>query len=146
MRDARALRGAIMSALTRYFFTPVYSTRSASTIVRWWESRRLVYNAAVGGAGLTTLAYVTAVELLPPNSEFHGFPWGGVLVYAVLANLFYTFGPAIDVFIRKRWGDEYHAVGPALFRYGFVFAVGLTLLPIPLVTISKVIRVVLSLF
>jgi hypothetical protein len=75
-----------------------------------------------------------------------GFPVGGAVVYAVLANVCYSLGPIVDVFIRKRWGDDYHAVGPALFRYGFVFALGLTLLPIPLSTVGWVIRVLGTVF
>jgi hypothetical protein len=135
-----------MSALTRLFFTPVYSAPRASAIVRWWERRRLVFNAAVGVAGLTSIAWVTGIGILPPDSRFMGFPVGGAVVYAVLANVCYTLGPIVDVFIRKRWGDDYHAVGPALFRYGFVFALGLTLLPIPLSTVGWIIRVFGTLF
>jgi hypothetical protein len=30
--------------------------------------------------------------------------------------------------------------GPALFRYGFVFSLGLTLLPIPLIVLSWIAR------
>ena len=36
------------------------------------------------------------------------------------------------------------AVGPVLFRYGFVFSLGLTLLPIPLVVAGWLLRSVLS--
>lgn len=68
------------------------------------------------------------------------FPWGIVVAYAILANVCYSAGPLVDLFIRRRWGDSYAAVGPTLFRYGFVFAIGLTLLPIPLVILQVVLR------
>jgi len=47
----------------------------------------------------------------------------------------------IDLLVRRRWGPSFAAVGPALFRYGFAFSVGLTLLPIPLVLIGWALRV-----
>ena len=58
-----------------------------------------------------------------------------------LANLCYSLGPMVDVAIHRRWGSEYAVVGPTLFRYGFVFSVGLALsLPVPLAAISWVAR------
>jgi hypothetical protein len=123
-----------VSALTRYFFSPVYIPRSAWSIVGWWERRRLVYNLVLAVAGVLSLGAQSLFTVLPPRSAAPDVPLGlvGVLAYAVLANLCYTAGPAVDVYIRRRWGDGYAVVGPTLFRYGFVFSVGLTLLPIPL--------------
>ena len=130
-----------MSAVTRYFFTPVYEPRNSWSIVRWWERRRVLYNVVVGTAGLVSLGTVTLFELMPPRVGHPlGFPIGGILVYAALANLMYTAGPVIDVAVRRTWGERVAVVGPALFRYGFVFAVGLTLLPIPLSVIGWVLR------
>lgn len=132
-----------MSAVTRYFFTPVYEPRSAWSIVHWWERRRGLYNLVVGAAGTISLGWVSMLDLLPPRIHHPlGFPLGGILAYGLLANVAYTAGPVIDVFVRRRWGDRVAVVGPALFRYGFAFAVGLTLLPIPLATLGWLIRVV----
>ena len=61
-------------------------------------------------------------------------------VYAVLANAAYTLGPAADILLRRVLGDRGRAVGPVLFRYGFVFSVGLTLLPIAVAGMSWVFR------
>lgn len=41
----------------------------------------------------------------------------------------------VDTFIMRKFGRDYSEVGPMLFRYGFAFAVMLTLLPIPLVAL-----------
>lgn len=71
----------------------------------------------------------------------HPSPWQPVVAYAVAANVCYSLGPIADVYILKRWGPAYAAVGATLFRYGFVFAVGLTLLPLPLAMASIVLRV-----
>jgi hypothetical protein len=132
-----------VSAVTRYLFTPVYEPRSSWSIVRWWERRRGLYNLVVGTAGMFSIGWVTLLELLPPRAHHHlGFPLAGVLVYGLLANLAFTAGPVLDVILRRRWGERVAVVGPAMFRYGFAFAVGLTLLPIPLATIGWLIRLV----
>ena len=115
-----------MSALTEYFFPPVPVPRATWAVVRWWESRRLTYNVVVGSTGLLSL----------------GVPWQGVVLYGVLANVCYSGGAAADLALRRWLGLPYGAtIGPALFRYGFVFSVGLTLLPIPLAALSWGVRV-----
>ena len=131
-----------MSAVTRFFFTPVRESRSTWAVIKWWESRRLAYNLTVGAAGLLTLgAHGLFFSLLPPRAPGQGVAWAVVPFYAVLANLCYTLGSAADLFIRRKWGDAYEAVGPTMFRYGFVFSVGLTLLPIPMFAIGWLFRV-----
>jgi hypothetical protein len=128
-----------MTAVEKYFFTPLYHPGSEWSVVRWWESRRPLFNMVVGGAGLLTLGVVTLLEGPPPV----GMVAGGVLVYGGMANLCYTFGSAADLLLRRLLGVQAPAVGPVLFRYGFVFAVGLTLLPIPLAVLSRLVRLFL---
>ena len=96
-----------MSALTRYFFSPVYAPRSAWSIWGWWERRRPLYNLALAVAGVLSLGAHGLVTLLPPRSASPDVPLGlvGVLAYAVLANLCYSAGPAVDLYIRRRWGN-----------------------------------------
>jgi hypothetical protein len=48
--------------------------------------------------------------------------------------------------MRALWRDQAPDAGPALFRQGLSFAVGLTLLPIPLVGLSWLARLVMRLF
>ena len=129
-----------MSALTRFFFRPPYQAPSTGAVIRWWEARRPTYNLAVGAAGTLTLATVAVTEALLPGPSHAFVPWVAILAYGVVANLFYCLGPVVDAIVCRRWGAQFGAVGPALFRYGFVFAVGLTLLPIPFVLLSWVIR------
>ena len=131
-----------MSALTEYFFPPVPVPRATWAVVRWWESRRLTYNVVVGSTGLLSLGVATLFALLPPHPATLGVPWQGVVLYGVLANVCYSGGAAADLALRRWLGHPYGAViGPALFRYGFVFSVGLTLLPIPLAALSWGVRV-----
>lgn len=129
-----------MSAVVKFFFRYPSSAESTWAIVRWWEKRRLIYNAAVGAAGVLSLATVAAGTALAPHQDVFRLPLTGILVYGVLANLFYCAGPVLDAAIVRTWGSRYSAVGPALFRYGFAFAVGLSLLPIPVALISLALR------
>lgn len=129
-----------MTDLTRYFFNPVYTPRSAWSVIGWWESRRTLYNVTLAVAGGLSLAAFKFMSFFAPDPQHMPFPWGIVVVYAVLANVMYTVGPAVDLLIRRRWGNQYAAVGPVLFRYGFVFSVGLTLIPIPLAILTTMLR------
>ena len=121
-----------MPALTKFFFRAPYAHPTTTEIVRWWEARRPLYNLAVLAAGVTSLAVVYLAEALTVGRT-PSIPWMGIVVYGVLANLFYAAGPIVDAYVTRKWGGQYSAVGPALFRYGFAFAVGLTLLPVAMV-------------
>jgi hypothetical protein len=129
-----------VTAVERYFFTPLYYPRSSWSILTWWESRRFLFNLCVGSAGLLSLGMAALIGRLPPHPGGFPIPWGGVLVYGVLANLCYTLGPASDLVLRRTLRDRAPAVGPVLFRYGFVFSLGLTLLPIPLAVLGWLMR------
>ena len=131
------------TALTKFFFRAPYSPAKTGEIIRWWESRRPAYNLAVGAAGLLSYAAITLFELLRFGRD-PTLPLGLILVYGILANLFYCLGPVVDTIVMRGWGRDYSEVGPTLFRYGFVFAVGLTLLPLPLLAIRVVLWMVLG--
>jgi hypothetical protein len=115
--------------IERMFFTPLYRTSDAWSVIGWWESRRPFYNLCVGAAGLASL---TSSFLLMPGNK----PIGGMLaacaIYGVLANLCYSLGAPVDILLRKWLGKHAVSAGPVLLRYGFVFSLGLTLLPIPI--------------
>jgi hypothetical protein len=120
--------------------------RSAMGILTWWESRRLLYNVIVGGTGLISLAFVGILSLIPPGGT-HLWPgWGPVAVYGVLANVCFTFGPLIEITLQRIWKDRVLPVGPALFRQGLSFSVGLTLLPIFVASVSWIVRTGMVLF
>jgi hypothetical protein len=134
-----------VTAIEKYFFTPLYYPRSWLSVLRWWEERRLVFNLWVGGAGLVTLGLVNLLFRLPPHPSPALIPWQAIIVYAVLANVCYTLGPIADVMLRRFLGNRAHAVGPVLFRYGFVFSVGLTLLPIAVAGLGWLARLIFQL-
>jgi hypothetical protein len=133
-----------MSALTEYFFAPARGTNRTWAVVNWWESRRWLYNSAVGVTGLASLAAMFGFGALPPHPAHMLVPIEAVGAYAILANVCYSAGPVLDLVVRKKWGDEFAPVGPTLFRYGFAFSIGLTALPIPLAFMSWVVRLLFA--
>jgi hypothetical protein len=137
-----------MSALTRFFFRNEVSCRSTAEVIGWWESRRLPYNVAVGSAGLLTLAGVQFILWVPPLSAAIPFVPSIVLplAYGVMANVCYTGGWMAELGIRRILGREMEPVGPALFRYGFVFSIGLTLFPIAIASMLKLSLILRFLF
>ena len=131
-----------MTALTRILFPLPDYRRTPLSLLAWWESRRLPYNLVVGGAGVVSLAAVTLFSALPPRGLDLGPLWRGVIVYGVLANVGYSLGWLSELAMRTLWGDDAPYAGPALWRQGLAFSIGLTLLPIPLALISWVVRLV----
>lgn len=139
-----------MSAITEFLF-PAPARRTAGAIVGWWESRRLRYNLVVGGAGVASLAMVRVISLLPPGAQALPHPfltivWQPVLVFAVLANVCYTLGPAVEIAAEKLWKRQLLPVGPSLFRMGLTFSVGLALLPTLMMVFAWVYRIVHAIF
>lgn len=117
-----------MTALTEFLF-PAPARRSGPAILRWWESRRLVYNLIVGAAGLVSLGLFHTLLTLPPGAHRVGMMWQPVLVFGVLANVCYLLGPVAEIGIEKLSGGRVLPVGPALYRMGLTFSVGLAFLP-----------------
>lgn len=135
-----------MSALTEFLY-PAPAKRRVGSIVAWWEKRRLAYNVAVGGAGLFSIGVGLVVGMLPPDPGWiQGPPLPVVLVFGVMANLCYLFGPAAEILVEKLWGGRVLPTGPALYRIGLTFSVGLALLPTLLVLMAWVARIVFSIF
>jgi hypothetical protein len=123
-------------SLNRLLFEPSL-LRSPLRVVQWWESRRPAYNLIVGITGAGTLAYSNAVSFLV-TGDWLRVPWQLVVAYGVAANLFYTLGWAAEN-VLERWLDRpVYGLGPALFRHGLVFSVGLTLFPAALVTFMAI--------
>src|SRR5256885_2293860 len=98
------------------------------------------FSLCVGSTGLLSLGLATLIGHLPPHPGGFPAPWRVVLVYGVMANLCYTLGALADLTLRRALGERAPAVGPVLFRYGFVFSLGLTLLPIPLAALGWLVR------
>lgn len=139
-RESSDADAAPSSLLGNVLFPLPALRRDPVSILTWWESRRLIYNAIVGATGLITLAIVAAISVLPPGLPHLLPPLPAILIYGAVANVCYTFGPMIEIALQALWKNRVLPVGPALFRQGLSFSVGLTLLPILLVSATWVAR------
>jgi hypothetical protein len=134
------------SALADFLY-PAPAKRNAKSIIWWWESRRLHYNAIVGGTGLVTMGVFEIITSLPPGAHDIPFIWGpAILGYGLLANACYLLGPTAEIAIEKITRGKILPTGPGLFRMGLTFSVGLTLLPTLIAGIDWIVRIFGSIF
>jgi hypothetical protein len=122
--------------LTRLLFEPTL-VRSPIRVVAWWEARRPAYNLIVGATGVGTLIYINALSLLV-RGEWMPTAWQLIVAYGIAANLFYTLGWVAETVAEKWLKRPVYGLGPALFRHGLVFSIGVTLLPAMLTTVLAV--------
>ena len=125
-----------MTSITEFLF-PAPAARSTSAIIRWWEKRRLVYNLAVGAAGSVSFVVMSVVDSILKGDP-HLVPWPFVVLFGLGANVMYLLGPTLELAIDKVWGRTVLPVGPALYRMGLTFSVGLALFPTLIMTIAFV--------
>ena len=118
--------------------------RTTVGLLRWWESRRITFNLMVGGTGIVTLGVVNLIASIPPGVPV-GLAWRPVLAYGIMANLCYSVGWLLEATAQRMWGPSCPKFGPALFRQGVAFSVGLTLLPIAVVSVGWVVRAIVLL-
>lgn len=128
------------TAVERYFFSPLYTPRNRWAVLGWWERRRIFYNISVGIAGLVTIASGYFLAALPPHPGHFSPVWMLVPLYGLMANIFYSFGAPVDLLLRRYLGQSGAPVAQAIFRYGYAFAIGLTLLPIPLMVMGWILK------
>ena len=133
-----------MSALTEFLF-PAPARRSVVAIWQWWEARRPAYNLTLLASGTFALGVMRIVTWLPPDGR-EMLPWPLIVVFGVAANLCYSLGPVAEIAIEKVWGRKLLPVGPTLFRMGLTFSVGLTLLPILIVSFDWLVRIAKALW
>lgn len=121
-----------MSSLVNALYPLPDFRRTPLSTVRWWESRRLTFNKAVGAAGLVTLAGLSFFFALPPYSSPMPLPFmlAGVAAYGIAANVCYTLGWMVELLARAAWGRSAPDMDPLVFRQGVIFSVGLTLMPL----------------
>jgi hypothetical protein len=130
-----------MSNITEFLF-PAPARRSSGAILRWWEGRRLAYNAVVGIAGLFSLGVVNLLFVIPPGPHTGGLPIAAVVIVGIAANVCYLMGPAAEIAIEKLGGGRILPTGPALYRMGLTFSTGLVMLPTLVAGFDWLIRLV----
>jgi hypothetical protein len=131
--------------LGELLFPPADYRRTTLSTIAWWESRRLQYNLVVGVAGVVTLTVTGLISVVPPGLPM-AYDWRPIVAYGLLANVCYSIGWFIELAMLRLIGKRAPAIGPAMFRQGLAFSVGLTLLPIPIVSAGWLVRTALLLF
>ena len=131
-----------MTDLAEFLF-PAPAERSVGGILKWWEGRRLQYNVFVGSAGLVTLGVFRVFTWIISEDMV---PWQAVVVFGVAANVCYLLGPTVELLMDRLWGRKLLPVGPALYRMGLTFSVGLALLPALIFSVMSVVVLLLRMF
>lgn len=102
-------------------------------VIRWWELRRLLYNALLLVVGIAAIAGMEwLMSRAIPLGEDAVEPMIlvlGVLAYALLANLCYTLGWVVELRNRKTDPVAARQRGQWMFRAGLLFSCALTSLP-----------------
>jgi hypothetical protein len=128
------------------FLYPTPAPRNTWGILKWWESRRWKYNVIVGASGFASLGVFSALMSLPPSPHHLTWTWTPILAFGVLANICYALGPTVETAIEKLSRGKILPTGPALFRMGLTFSVGLTLLPTLMASMDWVFRILRWIF
>ena len=116
------------------FLYPAPAERRVGAIIGWWEKRRLPYNLIVGGTGLFTMTVGSLIMAV--NGEFTPVAWlRGSVFWLVMLNVSYSLGPIAEIALQKFFRDKLLPAGPLLFRASVTVAVGVTLLPIVVMTL-----------
>ena len=114
-----------------------HSLTSTKEVIGWWESRRIPYNLLVGSVGIISifLIFISAIlgelifnepSTLPDPPIFMIF---GIILYGIMANIFYTAGWVVELTIRRLWPKESDSFATLSFRLGIIFSVLLTITP-----------------
>ena len=119
-----------MTALTSVLFPEPTLRRSPGAVIGWWERRRPLYNAVVGATGVVTISVLSVA--LGPVMFMQPGTWIGITAYGIAANLCYSLGAPMELLLERWLGRQTYGLGPALFRYGLIYSVGLTLFPLAL--------------
>lgn len=106
---------------------------NSQQIIRWWEIRRIYYNAALLGIGLTSV--VSMVWLTSGIFLFLGDGIGslgliaGILLYGLAANACYTLGWILELQEHSDNPAQARARAEQRYRLGFRFSAILTTAP-----------------
>jgi len=94
----------------------------ASTIVKYWEKKRILFNVLLLLAGSIPLITFPVI----PGTNLKQFLVGG-LIYGIFANIFYSLGPYFNVWYIVYLNRQV-IIFKWLFYLGLLFSIALTVL------------------
>jgi cytochrome bd-type quinol oxidase subunit 1 len=99
-------------------------------VIRWWELRRLLYNAILFVIGIASiLGMMFLLEKANPASDDNVEPFLGVVAYGFMANLCYTLGWIVELIGRRQDEARARVRAKKLFLMGLWFSCLLTSAP-----------------
>ena len=101
-------------------------------IIRWWEIRRIPYNAALFVIGVTSLVAVEWLQAKTPangRGPFHLETGLTIVGYVIMANLLYTLGWIVELIGRETDEVRARTRGKKFFLAGMWFSCLLTSAP-----------------
>ena len=112
-----------MNAYLKNIFTATPASRSNREIIRWWEQRRVFYNAVMLVAGFITIVLAVSLKEIRFADLLNALP--PVLIFALSANLFYTLGWITEIVCNRLLSEKefVQKAGPVLFIGGIVLSV-----------------------
>ncbi|MCW3059018.1 MAG: hypothetical protein JWQ02_839 [Capsulimonas sp.] len=121
-----------MGRFLSWLFEAPPEMRTAWSIVKWWEARRLAYNVIVGVVGFVSLIIfmlvMSAPGILKPGED--AVEPMAIFFAPILINIAYTLGWILEIpcnWLRRQGSGR---TGPALLAIGFCFSLLLMLLPL----------------
>jgi len=123
-------------SLQQLLFEPTL-LRSPLRIVAWWERRRPVFNLAVGATGVASIVYTNGLSLAV-RGQLALPPWQLIVAYGLAANVCFTLGWVTENVVERWLKRPVYGLGPAMFRHGMVFSIGLTLFPAVIMTFMAI--------
>lgn len=89
----------------------------------WWEKRRWIFNVIVGVTGILSLLLLSLLPLL------NFFDLAGIILYGIIANLFYSLGFLIEAGARYylKSQKDFTETRKQLFGLGLVISILVTI-------------------
>jgi hypothetical protein len=99
-------------------------------VIRWWELRRLLYNAILLPIGIASvLGMMWLMEKVTPGVGDDFTPFLGIVLYGFMANLCYTLGWIVELIGRRKDEAGARLRARELFIIGLGFSCLLTSTP-----------------
>ena len=105
--------------------------RATSSVILWWELRRIPYNMIVGALGVISLVafffFITSADALAPGED--AVEPIALMAAPFLVNIAYTAGWVVELVYRASTGRKDTKVGPVLWLIGTGFSILVVFLP-----------------